>query len=367
MTSGSRGTRKFRVMPLTPVHFGVKEELSPEEYILEGGQLVRLDLPGLIRLLNPAGKKKLEAELDTGNLREVQDFIQRFWSSLPSQLKRSMERYRIEVSDTSREELRQLIERPERQGNVMVLPRNPLSGEVMIPGSAIKGAIRTALVSHFANDGDNWRTIGPLLQAPERNPGRVLEEQALKFSSRDTSKDPLRLLRVSDATWPAGAVRIDRASPRKLGRSEEQTGGIQMHVERLKARADQDQIPEVEIEIRLSESPRLWDSVGRNLGWNELISWCTSFFVGRLNVEYERFSFLNANTGRWLPSQNEVDGGLLLRAGRFCHFDSLSIDGHRQNMNMRTREPIELGATRTVCEIEAGVVVPFGWILLEPV
>ena len=57
---------------------------------------------------------------------------------------------------------------------------------------------------------------------------------------------------------------------------------------------------------------------------------------------------------------------MLLRIGRFSHFESLSVDGLREGYNIQARKPItNMGATRTRCLMENGrPPMPFGWLLL---
>lgn len=68
---------------------------------------------------------------------------------------------------------------------------------------------------------------------------------------------------------------------------------------------------------------------------------------------------------------------LLLRVGRFSHFESLSVDTFRRGWNVRARREISEGATRNLASIHRKVRgpdgsladgelrLPFGWILLK--
>jgi CRISPR-associated protein Csm5 len=61
---------------------------------------------------------------------------------------------------------------------------------------------------------------------------------------------------------------------------------------------------------------------------------------------------------------------LLLRLGRFGHFESKSLDGVRRghfpqarDPGRRVRQPDEWGSTRTVTRLDDGTPIPFGWVL----
>lgn len=359
--------RRFRLSPLTPVHIGGKERLAPEDYVLDGDVLVRLKTSSILAALPPELRRRFEQDVDAGRLRAAQDIVGTFWRGLPPSKRPEFEQYRISVGEGARNELRQLIARPKRRGEVAALPRNPYTGDVTIPGSAIKGAIRTALVS--------MRVNGPAKAAYERAAGgrpdrRVLEEAAFGYRSSATESDPLRLLKVSDAVWPASAVRVDRAALHRLGNGGAE--GIPIYLERLECRADGVRLPECMVTISLREEATLSLAERRLFqtlfSWNELQFACGSFYVGRLRAEGKRFGEAGWFGWKWWPSQEEVNTALLLRVGRYCHFDSLSVDTFREGWNARRREPIrEIGSTRTLCEVASGERVPFGWVLLEPV
>lgn len=363
-------TRRFRLRPLTPVHIGGKERLAPEDYVLDGDVLVRLKVSSILAALSPELRRRFEQEVDAGRLRAAQDIVGGFWRGLPPSARPDFEWYRIRVGEGARNELRQLVARPERSGEVAALPRNPYTGDVVIPGSALKGAIRTALVS--------MRVNGPASAAYQhaagdrrQRPARILEETAFGYRSSATESDPLRLLKVSDAAWPAAAVRVDRAMLHKLGRGDG-GDGIQIHLERLESRADGTPPPECVVTISLREAAAVTPAERRLFrvlfNWEELRIACAAFFIGRLQAEGSHFDEVARLAREWWPSQQEVNTALLLRVGRYCHFDSLSVDTFREGWNARRREPIrEIGSTRTLCEAAGGKRVPFGWVLLEPV
>ena len=72
---------------------------------------------------------------------------------------------------------------------------------------------------------------------------------------------------------------------------------------------------------------------------------------------------------RVLIAKSIQERGLLLRVGRFSHFESLSVDNLRQGWNVQARKSITEGSSRTLCRCRpnpdgAGTALPFGWLLL---
>ncbi len=139
-------TFKFTATPLTPIHIGNGEVLAPEDYLLGGDTLMRFNRSGVLRDMQPTVRRELEAALDRNNFTEVQELIRSACDSQRHVLSR------IGISDASRNDLQMLIKSPEsaaRKREVHSFVYNPLNGKPYIPGSSIKGAIRTALVNHF--------------------------------------------------------------------------------------------------------------------------------------------------------------------------------------------------------------------------
>jgi CRISPR-associated protein Csm5 len=360
--------RSFRMTPLTPVHIGSGDRLAPEEYVVDGQEFVRLDSRAILRALSAQERTAYEAAVDAGRLRDAQRVIRRFWQASRAQGSLRFERFRAAIGESSREDLRQIIEQPERRGDVLALQRNPYTGAVVIPGSSIKGVMRTALASWLANTEPGPRRIATAQQTAQRGwDGRRLEQAVFGYNAGETEGDPLRLLHVADAEWPAGGVQVDKPELTKLGRGDDGTERIQMHVERLLSRGDGTRTPAVTVALRLETPGRRSRLFARAFAWEEIVFACNRFYANRLNAEYERFSQVAHDGYRWKPTQQEFERGLLLRLGRFSHFDSMSVDRYREGRNAARKEPIrEIGSTRTMCPLRAGGRAPFGWVLLEP-
>jgi CRISPR-associated protein Csm5 len=277
--------------------------------------------------------------------------------------------------------LSEAIRNPNRSGEIHSLLRNPYHHAVIVPGSAIKGAIRTALLSYFANlvDNSGLRSEVNLEKSHNRSYGRepnlnraadLLERRILGPESDSVSA--MQMLKVSDAEWSPQHVLISKASLEKLSRSSDQTGSMQIHFERLRCQADgAGQPPSCEITIRLNGDALRHPKVPlhRKLDWTTIADACNQFFAGRYNAEQTRFltilkrSFPHENFP-WRPDLRP--GDILLRVGHHCHFDSLSVDELREGWNAHTKSPLrDIGNTRTLCELETTGSAPFGWTLLR--
>jgi hypothetical protein len=307
--------------------------LAPEEYALDGKEFVRLDTRAIVRAFGTHEQAEYEKAIDGGCLREAQQMIRRFWQrSRRPQGGSPFERFRAGIGESSMRELRQIIEQPDRRGEVLALPRNPYTGAVVIPGSSIKGAIRTALASWLANTGEGPQRIAEARRTRGEFDGRRMEEAVFGYTPSEMEGDPLRLLHVADSEWPASGVQVDKPELTKLGRDRGMTQGIQMHVERLVSRGDRGETPAAEVTIRVE--PARGRPVARVFSWEEIVFACNRFYANRLNAEHRRFAWVAADGERWQPSQQEFERGILLRIGRSaisirCRSTSTGKDGTR--------------------------------------
>lgn len=371
-------TLHFTATPLTPIHIGNGDVLAPEDYLVDGDTLVRFNRSAVLRDMQPSVRRELEAALDRNDFTKVQELIRSACDPRRHVLSR------IGISDASRSDLQMLIKSPEspaRKREVHPFIYNSLNGKPYIPGSSIKGAIRTALVNHFTQQ--SLTGIRQVVNGADPGyQGKILETEALNFESGKLEGDPLRLLKVADAELPEGCTWIDQALQFQRGKG---INGIQMHYERLLSRGDDKEISftvEVELDETVLDHRRVKALLGRELSFDLIRQSCNEFYIGRMFAEHRRFfsddsapearygaqGLVQFTSDKLLIGKRVRDSGMLLRIGRFSHFESLSVDELRKGWNVKKKRPIEEGSSRTLCR-RAGVAglepMPFGWLLLR--
>ncbi|MCS7315151.1 MAG: type III-A CRISPR-associated RAMP protein Csm5 [Bryobacterales bacterium] len=348
--------RVFRLTPLTPVHIGTGETIGPEEYLIQVGQFVRINTHKILMDWPLASRQRFEQFIFNNRIEEARRMLHDAASKAEFQL------YRAAIGEPSRRELERVAP-SKRSGEVHTHVRNLHTGRVVVPGSAIKGAMRTAVLSVLAHhEGQKLAALVRSALNRDRNTAwMTLEEQALSYEREHTEDDPLRMLRVSDGELPTGAVRVDRVQVVGRGGQSGQAQKIQLHLERLLSRADGS--PPYSCEVRIILDGRV--RVRRPLDWSFLVASCNYFFWHRYQEEVIAFPILAER--EWVPA-SWPQGSILLRIGRFSHFESLSVDGLRSGWNIQRKCPIEgMGSSRSLCMITDQILAPFGWVLLEPV
>jgi CRISPR-associated protein Csm5 len=378
-------------VPLTPIHIGDGTEWRPDEYFLEepaapgrrydefGEQieesrpkgpsmLCRFDQQAAMRSMTEVQQKQFTTALDGGDLLGA--------AKLLRQAGRDHVLDRIRLSQASERELRQAMTNPLRGGAVKPFIRS--GGAPLIPGSSIKGAFRTALASAALPRGQpqasDWKHESAMAAAFGLDPN-------------STETDPLRFLSVSDARLPDGATVIDKAEVIKMA-DEGHAKGIQMHYERTKALAIENEDPEICVSLALDARAARPDGGIRRaeacFDLERLLNRLRSFHTRLFNEEMKRFfegptkrllmDRLRAHTGpkNELPfsAQGYAPGFVLLRLGRFGHFESKSLEGVRQGYVPQAkkeaekhRPPNAWGVTRTITRDAENNPIPFGWVI----
>ncbi len=367
---------------LTPVHIGTGETIDPLEYIVQNGKLIRFNPSAVIADLPAAERERLEGILERGELQSLQNFFRNHVDPA---------RHAVAVIDAGPgvvERFQRNIGRPTSQLKVRPMIRNLHTGRPFIPGSSIKGAIRTAVLSWLVNQEPLKSHLEQELKRTrsDREKARLLQELALDYEMRRIERDPFRALKVSDAELPQNCTRIEEVFNVKPGRQQDMPVDMWEYV-----RAECEGFKTtfrvtIRLDDHLFEHPNAGKHLGRPLNWNDIVQACNRFYTDRLRDEDKRF-FLEAKLARSLilkpfltPGENgrmkfvePTAPNLLLRLGRFNQFESKSVDGFREGWNVRARQPIKVGSTRNLVPItvksggqKKGVKIPFGWVLLSP-
>lgn len=372
---------RLTALPLTPIHVGDGTSLSPEEWRINDGAIERFSAARVLAAMGAGTRRRYLAELDQGRLQEAQAVLRE--AVEPEHVVE-----RVEAGGESLRELRQAVDNPLRRGDIRPFART--GGRPFVPGSSIKGAFRTALLSRHAEELEQQQAseLWSLRNSAERSDR--LEELALARPRGRTEQDPLRFLSVADAALPGGATRIDRIENWKPRGRNAERAGMQMHYERLRSSAD-GRGARLTVGVRV-DAGRL--AAARAIGQSERLPaldlvprdlWdiTNAFHWKRWDAERRMFEDEPATldvlgritrlrvNGR-VVGEEELRRGfpyMLLRVGRFTQFESKSVDVFREGWNARARRPMEEGTTRNIVRLPAGrdgaeAPVPLGWLLL---
>jgi hypothetical protein len=329
-------------------------------------------------------------------------------------------RERVAISQNSLEEIEQVMRNPLRRGRISPFVRS--GGVPIVPGSSVKGALRTAWLTGEMRliPRDQIRNLATRIEKVK--PGKTgiqsdeVHQAAFDLERGHTEQDALRDISVSDASIESDGTVIDRvhvANCTKEGPIAIARQGAQIHVERLASIADAGVFAAKPFKITLSaldqaalaerrersgarakgggdtpraipsHSPRL-DELRQATNAHHTALWFYErhrFYEGTrtdtlMDALLSAFGF-PADQEKLQTTLNSA-GALLLKVGRYSHFESKSVQledkryGEKRGRKGREGAPdvptrfMPEGGSRTVAQDSGGRFLPFGWVLLLP-
>ncbi len=241
-------TRRFRLRVVTPVHIGSGEEFEPVNYVIRDGHLCVIDRDRMIDDLREEGRydEFLEVCSRTGPmaLLRIREYIKQTyrdeWSSgrIPVS---------SEVARQYEDRVAAAVQRD--QGGFQVINQLLIKRAVadawtltpLIPGSSLKGAMRTAvldeIVTHQPEKAHTGAKGRAAIEGHERR-AFLRESVLLETRERDNSDDPFRALKVSDFHLTAGGSFIAVAQNVKDLGEEEGGRGIPVKMQMLEPESE---------------------------------------------------------------------------------------------------------------------------------
>ena len=389
-----RDLRHYCLVPITPIHIGDGNELDPTQYVIRRQRLERFDPVATIAGFSEADRRNYLRALSEGELSRAQQILQgaavRGETAMISLL-----------SDSSARELQRALENPNRRGSFRSMVRS--GGRAIVPGSTVKGALRTGLLHlEFERRGVSPGEVLMLIEDRGRS-GKAsdkLQELAFSLSPRVTESDPMRDVAVADAVLDEESTQIDQVVDWKRDRSGEfnvPNQQFQLHVERLFSLADRlghRRVSPISVSIAVRgskvlgerrELERRSERLGpdRSPNFATLLQGVNAHHIAVWKLERQHlFSGpLGGDTAALLEScldtlgigdidtleRDEAPRRALIRLGWAGHFESKSIEAVRRGYRPQARgeTAAAVGSTRHGVML-GGVFVPFGWAALIP-
>ena len=201
------------ITPITPLHIGTGEELMPFSYTImdiyhsnkeEKFRYVRFSDEQVVRYFTPEQLKELQQYIDRDDFPHLRQRYNQFASEIIPAHQKECIYYLADITDEIRNLWCALEEKPQNSFIIQPTICSLYAKKPYIPGSSLKGAIRTALLDPYAQD---YANENPLVR--EQDMLAALEHMEdhgrQKYKAQD---DPLRVLKVTDAFFPAKGMRL---------------------------------------------------------------------------------------------------------------------------------------------------------------
>ena len=361
---------------ITPIHIGSGDTLDPLSYFMADGKMFVIDQYRFISSLPEKKKNEFIDYIDRDRMSELRSFIR-------TNAERDADYilYSAGVSDDVAKEYQDKIGDRNLRNQLLIHSyiREPYSPSAYIPGSSIKGAIRTALLNFLLHDADI-----PMLNKVEHfrdekyppKRARLLEAEILnnvteyrKFDivefKPNIQRDPFRMFKVFDMPLPLTAMEVRKVfnvSGRSDGHSS--PSGIPMVYELAKSKTDFEGTIELLLDERekLNEIAMKRDQINQEIDLALIRDACITYYGNNFIEEKDHFEHLSPTyyNALYQVFDGLQDNEILIRMGKFSQVEFMTLNQFRDPKTPRNVPYRNYGRTRNLADGK----IPMGWVKL---
>jgi len=359
-TSQAKEIYRCCLQTVTPMHIGTDEVYEPTGFVVDASvpQLVVVEPIELIRSLSADERlqfAKICAQGTIGSILEVYKFLRnrRPKGRSVAVCKDFVTHYQNTLSISARNE-----RHVQQELNRFEIPRTafrPIDGRAYIPGSSIKGALRTA----YLNLMEKRKALS---SGKRRYQGNTLQQELLDF--RKIPEDPFRMIKVSDFRPVGNApTKIIYAVNEKKKPSDRPARGQALLMEMVAPGATF--VGEISVERPGPGAP-----IHSPITLENLLEGAREFFGKEREREANELKVIGVKTQEIKPPSNVWH----LRCGRHSGAESVTVEGHRsiRIMGKRGERQFLDHATTLWLASESRVprskddMLPMGWAVVAP-
>lgn len=349
----------FYIKILSPVHIGCDEVYEPSGFVVneEAETLTAFDPLDFFRNLDAQTKERYAAICGKGSIESIAEFYKfmrnRQFEGSSVKVKLSKEfvnHYRESMGKNIRDFQKEL-----NQFSIARTSFNPITQKPYIPGTTVKGALRTACLNELAKS----KTI--TLDRNDKKRAETLEKKLLDYQTLE--KDPFRLLKVSDF-HPVGLCStkiVYAVNEKKKDSSRFQARGPYQLQEIIEPGA----VFTGTIQVL---EPLAREAIKNPLKNEEVIGNAKIFYAKEMNRENDELTTAGIETF----SATDGNDPCLLRLGRHSGAESITIDGYRNIKIMKQKGAKDYADKSTTFWLASNAstgyrknnLLPFGWVAL---
>ena len=336
-------TYKLNCEILSPIHIGSGNEIDPLNYLIAGGRLHRISFEDFVAGLNDEQRAKFENLIDKGTLIDLRKFVEEKIDKDRDTV------YSIEVSPKVDGLYKAKIN--DIQNQLLISPFIRSEGEAtpLIPGSSVKGAIRTAVVSELAVKSD-------LPKPKEPRDEYTFESRVLGY--KDAKDDPFRGIKIRDKF-----LQKDNTIVRDVRNMSKKRGGSLMKNDiQIICEVSHSSLTDKTVDFisEISFDDKLFNTkfLSRTITMEQIIKSCRDFYSDKMNQEHKKFyagSEIEKISTQLLNTPLN-DDSFLLRIGRFSGVESVTLDKYRN-----PKPPGNKAVWGTSRNLAEGL-YPMGWV-----
>lgn len=338
-------TYHLQIKILAPLHIGSGEEIDPFEYVIKEGRLYKINLYDFLYHLAPIEQEEFN-KLST-DIVLLRQFIRN-----KADFNKFSE-FNVEVSNKIESVYENKFQDVHNQ--LIISPFIRDLSFPFIPGSSIKGAIRTAVIFELFQEKANEKTRTDIFEAELLKSERgFYDEKAQRFIVRgvDGGKDPFRAIKITDARLPENATYVDRIETFSRKNDEIKPLNIQI-LKEITYSSFQNKPITLTNELRFDDQliKRNREINLKSINKDFIIRACNNFAHQIITNELKYFSdYPTAELYQHLKDESLDKDEFLLRFGWGSGFDSMTI-------NLKKQKPKSIQTRKLVDEY-----LPLGWV-----
>lgn len=400
-------THSLAISTLSPVHVGCGEDYEPTHYVIDGDTLYAFDPAQLLAELKPAQRDELSRALDGRDpLLAAQRFFFRH-----KDLAKAIASHSVPVAPAAARfyasRVGQVANREEGGGRVinkLEIARtafNPMSGLPILPGSSLKGAIRTAVLEDLRQQQGNAHfPLSDQDAARFNTASKAANAMEKKLLGGGFQEDPLRLIKLGDAGFQPGSYQArDAQGNQRTIERKPHTILFQTNRKKRPNRFESRANIETLVECIPAAQPRAFHTTlcierkaglgagtpALQLNWAAIAKACNTFYLAHLEEEFKVIEDNKYATETWLKNARgrlapggiwgkaiAEGNGFLLRVGRHSGAESVTLDAPRKIriLGAQGQPPAwkDHATTLWLAAHELGATTgmwPFGWVFVQ--
>jgi len=377
---------KIIIEAISPIHIGCDEVLSPVEFVIDSEErkLIKFSLFDLLGALSLEEKNELDRISNKKDPSALVELYKFYAYRVKDKIKKltNIKKYDIpyELAKRYDEVLRLTQDEILQNFNNFEIPRtyfNPLTEQPIIPGSSLKGALRTGYLEFLLKKNENNPSIREIiervnninLRTRRREINEIMEtlEKQL-LNCPNPSKDPFGALKISDLN-PISPIETKILYQVNVSKQKGETRGrLTLPIEVIPPGAKFEGILEIKVEAEnLKQNPV-------KIEMSKLIEGVWGHFRMILKNECD----LAKNIGFkifGLQECHKIDSkeskAILIKLGKHSGAEAMTIDKIRKILIRREGGRTEYQTSPTTIWLASeqkknnSQAMPFGWVLLR--
>jgi len=372
------GTFNVRLTLLSPVHIGCGEDFEPTNFVItDDGRLLHFDFMKFLKNINnPEVCRSLSKDFSEKDLFYIHKLIYKIYTQNYNYKKigcTSIIPVSAEIKDRYKEQI--IKNNTSDIFNQFHIARTsfcPNTKEPYIPGSSIKGALRTSWISGLAEK--RKITTQPDKQNSSDHYAKKKENELLNCSFCSFQTDPFRLLKVSDFYAEGKPARkiVYKINKKKEPNSTRASSDIPIILETIQ--------PNSEFIGSITISNPLDKRIQEPIKAKELFESINKYFFRAFKRERETLQRLNITPILYNSIVTEKRDShhtlALLRIGQHCGAECMTLEGNRSiKIKQGPNQPAVYKDHSTTIWLASekhtpdanDELHPFGWVLLEEI